>query len=217
MKRTTGWFGAGLVLCALVLIPIGMAGASPTRTSNQAARHRDPVGFGTPTCSAVGKLSFHPALKTGGTATSEEVSITGKLTACSPALPTPLAGKLDGKGIIHGAGANNCALYFPTGIMTFTSAGFFVETKWKPAAIHITEVDFPTLTITNPGGAAGPEIFTAGPTPIVAGTSYAPAETLTLSTFKSQGTITGLGAGNCGGAGGLKTAAFVPPGSTGTF
>jgi hypothetical protein len=203
MKRGLGILFAATVLCTLVAIPLGATSASALV-----------LGTGTPTCTGiVGKLSFQPPLKAGGLATHEEIHIKGKVFGCAGGAPVPTTGKIAGKGIIHGAGANNCSAYFPTGTMTFTGSGFFVEVEW--AGIVTTRVDFPTLTITNPGGGAGPEIFTGGPTPVTG--SYLPSETLSLATVSTQSVITGTTAGNCSGAGGLKKAVFGAAGTTGTF
>ncbi len=152
-------------------------------------------------------------MKTGGHATHEEIHISGKVFGCTLGTPPPTTGKITGKGVIHGVGANNCSAYFPTGTMTFTTPGFFVEVEW--VGIVTTRVDFPTLTITNPGGGTGSEIFTGGPKPVVG--SYVPFETLSLATVSTQSVITGSTAGNCRGAGGLKKVVFGAAGTTGTF
>jgi hypothetical protein len=204
MRRNLVWVGAALVLCTLVVVPLGVASASPSRMI---------VGTGSPTCTGiVGKLMFSPPLKTAGTSTHEEVHVNGKVFGCTGGQPTPSSGKLVGKGIIHGTGSNKCSSYFPTGVMTFTSPGFFVEVEWV-GGITATRVDFPTLTISNAAPTA-PEVFTGGPTPVTG--SYLPAETLSLSTVKTNATIVGATAGNCGSAGGLKKATFGAP-SMGTF
>lgn len=193
MKRILRWFGAATFLCTLAIIPLGTTSATAL-----------PLGVGSPTCSAiVGKLSFHPALKTGGTATNEGITIKGKVTGCTGGLPTPTSGKIIGKGVIHGLGANNCASYFPTGVMTFTGAGFFVGVKW--ANVVATDGYFPTLTFTN-SGAALPEIFSGTATTVTG--SYTPTEILTLQSVLKESVITGITPGNCGAIGGLKHLAF---------
>ena len=203
MRRSLGVFGAAIVLCLMVAIPVGTANAVPLV-----------VGTGSPTCTGiVGKLSFHPALKTAGTATHERVTVKGKVFGCAGGAPVPTTGKLVGKGIIHGVAANACASYFPSGTMTFTTPGFFVEVEWS-GGISATKVFFPTLVITN-AGPASPEVFTGGPAPVTG--SYPPSETLALATLSSESVITGITAGNCGAAGGLKHAAFGGTGSIGSF
>jgi hypothetical protein len=203
MKRNFVWVGAALVLCSLMVVPLGAASGSPLI-----------VGTGSPTCTGiVGKFKFSPPLKAAGTATHEEVHVSGKVYGCAGGTPTPTTGKLAGKGVIHGSGSNKCSSYFPTGVMTFTSPGFFVEIEWA-GGITATRVDFPTLTITNAGSTA-PEVFNGGPTAVTG--SYLPTETLALATVKSSGTILSTAAGNCSGAGGLKNAAFGVAPTTGTF
>src|ERR1019366_4741889 len=147
MKRILGRVCAATVLCALVVIPLEVTSASALI-----------LGTGAPTCTGItGTFHFHPALKTTGVATNERVTITGKVFGCTGGTPPPTTGKLAGKGVIHGPLANRCSSYFPTGTMTFTSARFFVEVKW--AGIVATTARFPTLTLTNPGGPTGSEIF----------------------------------------------------------
>lgn len=203
MKRYVGWIGASLLFCAVLAYPLAEAGAAPARI----------VGSGTPTCTTIiGKLTFNPPLKTGGIATSEGVSISGKVLACTGGTPTPTAGKISGKGLIRGPGANNCLAYFPTGTMTFTPPGFFVQVTWA-GAITPTRVFFPTLVITNSGTTA-PEVFN-GTGPVTG--SYLTTETLALATVKPAGVITGITRGNCGGRGGLRDATFGVPPTTGSF
>jgi hypothetical protein len=201
MRRSLGLFGAAMVLCAVIAIPVGTASAVV-------------IGTGSPTCtSIVGKFTFSPPLKTAGTATHEHVSVKGKVFGCAGGVPVPVSGKLAGKGVIHGAGANACPSYFPTGTMTFTTPGFFAEVEWS-GGIEATKVFFPTLAITNAGGAS-PEVFHGGPTAVTG--SYLPSETLALATVPSEAVITSAALGDCGSVGGLKHVAFGGTGSTGSF
>ena len=102
MKRNLVWIGAALVLGTTIVFPLRVANGSPLI-----------VGTGSPTClGIVGKLTCSPPLKTAGTSTHEEVSVTGKVFGCVGGTPTPATGKLAGKGIIHGDGANNARRTF---------------------------------------------------------------------------------------------------------
>lgn len=197
MTRKAGLILAVLVM-SLVFVPISVVSAQTNPVT----------GTGTPTCTGAwtGKLHFSPALKNGGTATSEEVSIQATAKPCASGTPVPTKGKIVGKGIISGAGANSCLQL--SGTMTFNTPGFFEEIAWTPVVVD-TRMDFPTLTWTTVGTH---KVASGGP--VTPTGSYAPGPANQALTTAQ--TVTGI-ATTCGTATGLTALNIGTVPSTGTY
>jgi hypothetical protein len=209
MRRTVAVMAA--VVVSLLVIPVGVASARLLARS-------DPLGIGVTTCAGhwTGKLTFHPALVNGGVATSELVTLSAVAKTCTGGAPTPAKGIVTGKGVIAGAGANNCLTAFAGGgTFPFTTAGFVEVIKWHPTSISVSRPNYPSLTESN---TADPPyvnlLFNAG---TVAG-SYSPfATTQSITTMKTLATITGTTPGNCGNTSGVTSLAIRGSMTTGSY
>jgi hypothetical protein len=196
---------------SLLVIPVGVASARLLARS-------DPVGTGVTTCAShwTGTLTFRPNLINAGASTSEEITIKAEAKTCTGGIPTPTKGLINGKGVILGPGANNCATAFAGGgTFPFSTPGYVEAIKWDPTSISASTALFPSVTESN---TADPPyvnlLFNAG---TVTG-SYSPyATTQSLTSVKKLAIITGATAGNCGSTGGLHTLAIRGPLSTGSF
>ncbi len=180
----------------MVFVPVGIAGAQPM-----------PVGTGTPTCTGAwtGSLYFSPALKNGGTATFEEVSIKAKARPCTGGIPVPVKGKITGKGEITGAGADSCTQLAG---MTFASPGFYEHIKWTPpeTATTLFFPSFATATV------AGHLVISGGPV-AAAGSYVNPTATQALTTVLTTTAIATL----CGSSSGVTSLNIGTVPSTGTY
>ena len=133
-RRTTK-----LLLCAA-----GAATLAATAMGGPAAASAGPpvTGTGTPLCNAgyAGTMTFSPALKTGGTATSEEIEVKMQFAGCSGGIPAPTAGAYIAKGVVTGAGANDCTHFFapplttPPTVIFNPSAHLDGVVTWSPTA-----------------------------------------------------------------------------------
>jgi hypothetical protein len=196
---------------SLLVIQVGAASARLLARS-------DPIGTGVTTCAHhwTGTLTFHPALINGGVATSEAISIKAVAKTCTGGIPTPTKGIIQGKGVISGAGANNCLTSFAGGgTFPFSGPGFVENVKWHPTTISVSRPLYPSVTESN---TANPPyvnlLFNAGS---VTG-SYSPdATTQSITTMKTLATITGTTSGNCGHAGGLHSLAIRGSMTTGSY
>ena len=153
-RRTTK-----LLLCAA-----GVATLAATAMGSPAAASAGPpvTGTGTPLCNAgyAGTMTFSPALTTGGTATSEEIEVKMQFAGCSGGIPAPTAGAYIAKGVITGAGANDCTHFFapplttPPTVIFNPNAHLDGVVTWSPtASINPSNVGFSKMRIyTNGGG-----------------------------------------------------------------
>ena len=187
------------------------------------------IGTGTTTCSAgyAGQFTFSPPLKAGGTATSEEVAVELSFTGCSGGSPVPVSGHYGAKGIVSGAGANNCANWFAPAVgstpgiasRTFNAAPLDGDVAWSPATINQSNVRFSNMRIRTGTGATNYLTFKL---PIPAGSgvvtgSYAPASQLTLRVTPAQ-TYAALSSMCTTGVPAVKIVPSSPAGtSTGTW
>ena len=141
---------------------IASAGALAFASAGPAAALDNVTGTGTTTCSAgyAGTFTFSPALKTGGTSTKEEVEVELSFTGCSGGTPVPVSGHYGAKGIVSGAGANNCANWFAPAVGTtpgiavrnFNLAPLDGDVAWSPTNINQSNVRFSSMRIrTRPG------------------------------------------------------------------
>jgi hypothetical protein len=180
------------------------------------------VGTGVTTCAGAwtGKVVFTPPLVTGGTKTTEGVSITAKVATCTGGTPTPTFGKLDGKGVINMAGANNCLNYFatpvpPGGTDTLTfSPSFGGAIYWSPTNINPSSYSLTSMTTTTTAPAS-PVTFSA-PSVTVTG-SYAATGSFSFNTRKTVATILSAATGDCGSTSGLSKLKIAALGSAGNF
>ncbi len=181
MKNSLRHRTTKLLLCAA-----GAATLAATAMGAPAAASAGPpvTGTGTPLCNAgyTGTMSFLPALITGGTATSEEIEVKMQFAGCSGGTPVPTAGSYIAKGIVTGAGANDCTHFFappltPPPLVTFNpSAHLDGVVTWSPTGIAPSNVSFATMRIyTNGGGFLRVRL----PAGAVTG-SYAPTASLVL-------------------------------------
>ncbi len=213
MIRRSVLTGAALLVSLIVL---------PAAASSAQFRP-DPVGTGITHCNGgwTGKLEFSPPLIAGGTATTEGVDIIATVATCAGGTPTPTNGTMDGKGVVSGVGANNCANYFatpvpPGGIDSFFfSPNFGGAIYWTPTSISPSSYQLPTITATTTLATA-PVKFKA---PAVSVTGSYPTATgkFAFKTVKLLGTILGTAPGNCGNTSGLKVLQIAGPGSSGKF
>lgn len=186
------------------------------------------IGTGTTTCSAsyAGRFTFSPALKTGGTSTKEEVEVQLAFSGCSGGLPVPVSGLYGAKGIVSGAGANNCANWFAPAVgitpgiavRTFNSAPLDGDVSWSPSSISQSNVRFSSMRIRTGTGATNYLTFklpNAG-TGVVTG-SYAPTSQLVLRVSPAQ-TYAALSTACTTGVPAVKVVQTSPAGSsTGTW
>ena len=173
------------------------AGALAFTSAGPAAALSPPVGTGTTTCSAgyTGTVTFLPALKTGGTATSEEAEVSLGFSGCAGGTPVPVKGKYIAKGIVSGAGANNCSNWFAPSVgtspgiatRTFNQAPLLGEVTWSPTSISLSKVRFNTMRIRTGAGTFHrlALILPNAGSGLVAG-SYAPASNLDLLVSPAQ-------------------------------
>jgi hypothetical protein len=212
MIRRSVLTGAAL-LVSLVVLPA---------TASSAQAHPNVVGTGITHCNGgwTGKLTFTPPLINAGVATTENVTLTATAPACALGVPVPTSAKLVGKGVISGAGANNCAAYFATpappggtDILTFGPAAFGGAITWTPVAIASSSFGFGTAKMTTTALAA-PVTFTA-PVVTVTGSYPTGAGKFKFNTVKTLAVILG-GGPNCAGAG-LSKLRIAAAGSKGKF
>jgi hypothetical protein len=176
---------------------IASAGALAFASAGPAAALDNVTGTGTTTCSAgyAGTFTFSPALKTGGTSTKEEVEVELSFTGCSGGTPVPVSGHYGAKGIVSGAGANNCANWFAPAVGTtpgiavrnFNLAPLDGDVAWSPTNINQSNVRFSSMRIRTRPGATNYLTFklpNAG-AGVVAG-SYAPTSQLVLRVAAAQ-------------------------------
>jgi hypothetical protein len=208
MMRRAIVSGAALTVLFIVL----PAAASSAKTSP------DVVGVGITHCNSswTGKVTFGPALQTGGTATSEEVSIQAVLHACAGGTPSPTKGKLGAKGIISGAGANDCNNFFVqpappggTDIETFSTFGGAIY--WTPTNISPSSISLTTMNVTT-SSTASPVVFKA---PTVTVTSSYPT-TVGKFKFKTTALLSAI-LTSCASSTGLSSVTIASPGSIGKF
>ena len=156
--RKTMMAGAAMIVC-LVVVP---AAASSAKTSPAV------VGVGITHCVGAwtGVVTFAPPLFTGGTSTQEEISLTAVVKPCAGGTPTPTKGKFVGKGIITGAGANDCNNWFvtpapPGGTDIETFSSFFGGAiTWSPTNIYPSSLSAPTFDVVTTS-TASPVLFKA--------------------------------------------------------
>jgi hypothetical protein len=213
MIRRSVLTGAAL-LVSLIVIPAA---------ASSAQFRPDPVGTGITHCNGgwTGKLEFSPPLIAGGTATTEGVDIVATVAACAGGTPTPTSGKMDGKGIISGAGANDCSNYFatpapPGGTDTLAfSPNFGGAIYWTPTSISPSSYSLATMTATTTLATAAVKF--KAPVVTVTGSYPTAAGKFAFKTVKLLGTILGTAPGNCGSTSGLSTLKIAGPGSSGKF
>jgi hypothetical protein len=154
---------------------------------------------GTTTCTAgwAGTMTFSPALKTGGTASTVEVGMTVTFSGCTGGSVVPSSGVYAAKGIVTGAGANNCANWFasasatpPYEVVNFSpSAKLDGAVSWSPTSINSSNVSFPSMRIRT-GAAGWFTIRLANPATLGTVTgSYASTSSLALRTAQSYPTV----------------------------
>jgi hypothetical protein len=201
----------------IMLAAAGAAALTTTIMGGPAGATSGITGIGSPACATgwAGRMNFTPPLKTGGTATSEEISLTARFN-CSggspPPAPPPTAGKYAGKGIVTMAGANDCANFFaaypgPFPVVNFTATAHLDgDVAWAPAGINQSNVNFASMQIFT--GTAGRLLIKLPAPPgsgVVVG-SYTPAAKLSLRTFPAS---YAAAAAACGTASGLSTLTIV--------
>ncbi len=213
MHRRAIFSGAALIVILIVL----PAAASSAKSSPAI------VGVGITHCNGAwtGVMDFGPALLTGGTATTEEVSIDAVVSACAGGTPPPVKGKFVGKGIINEPGANDCNNFFATPappgathVETFTPY-FGGDIRWTPTSISPSSISLTTMRVTT-SSTASAVVFKA---PIVTVTSSYPtaAGKFKFKTTALLGTILSSGVGDCGSTSGLSSVSIASAGSTGKF
>lgn len=136
---------------------LASAGALAVTSAGPVAALNPPPGTGTTTCSAgyTGKVAFLPALKAGGTSTTEEVEITLSFSGCAGGAPVPASGTFIAKGVVSGPGANNCSNWFAPWVgvtpgwstNTFNQAPLIGAITWSPTSISPSKVKFTTIRI----------------------------------------------------------------------
>jgi hypothetical protein len=137
-------------------------------------------------------MTFLPALKNGGTATSEEVALKMQFTGCSGGSPVP--GVYVAKGIVTGAGANDCAHFFAAPLTTPPIINFNPNARldgnvtWSPTGINPSNVRFSKMRIWT-GGAGHFMIRLPTAASLVTG-SYAVTANLTLRTAQNYSAVT---------------------------
>ncbi len=214
MIRRSILTGAALLVCLIVL----------PATASSAQVRPDVVGTGITHCNGgwVGGVKFVPPLVTGGVATSETVTLKATMPVCAGCVPVPVSGGvLTGRGVISGAGANNCAAYFAAagGTDPFNfgpGTAFTGSIKWTPPPVALAPSTIAPSTITATTTLPAAIVTLRAVAISVAGSYATPtAGKFRFKSVKTLATILGGGA-NCGGTGltGLKMAG---PGSTGKF
>ncbi|HEY1920501.1 MAG TPA: hypothetical protein VGH27_33450 [Streptosporangiaceae bacterium] len=205
---------------------LASAGALLSAHAGLAAAITQVTGTGPVTCTAgwTGSLTFLQPLKTGGTATQEEVVIKAQFSGCTGGTPTPSGGSYVAKGIVAVPGANDCANWFaastaspPYKVVHFTSsARLDGNVAWSPSGINPSNVKFASMRIKS---TAANRLTIKLPNPPASGTvtgSYAPAASLALRIGQTYP----LAAAACSGPG-VSTLAIVPAtssiSSTGTW
>jgi len=203
---------------------IASAGALAATSAGPAAATVNPVGTGTTTCSAGyrGTFTFNPALRAAGTATTEGVVVKLSFAGCSGGTPVPASGQYAAKGIVSGAGANNCANWFAPpvgtspGIATriFNQAPLDGAVAWSPTTISPSNVRFSNMRIKTGAGAFKRLTFILPNTGagVVAG-SYAPTSQLVLRVTPAQ-TYAALSAACTTGVPAVKIVPTSPAGSS---
>lgn len=202
--------GAKLLVCAAGAIAI-----ASTALGSPASAISGVTGTGTTTCSTGwnGLMTFHPALKTGGTATSVEVALKLSFNGCTGGTPTPAGGTYVGKGIMSEPGASDCASWLAAPLavpppVVFNQAPLDGNVAWSPATINPSNVSFPSMRIFT--GSASRLMIQLPISPaagLVTG-SYAPASKLSLRAAPSQPAALAA----CGTATGLTSLKIVPAG-----
>lgn len=204
----------GALLVSLVFIPA---------TASSANFRLNPVAIGITHCNGAwsGKLQFTPALVTGGTAAQVEVSVTAVVAACTGGSPPPTSGKLIGKGVITGAGANNCANYFATPAppggtdpMTF-STPLQGDIVWTPTGIAPSTISVAAMSVTTTTNAAA--VTFKAPVVTVTGSYPTTSGKFRFNTVKALSTILGTTTGNCGNTSGLSKLVIAGGGSSSKF
>ncbi len=204
-------------LLATVIVCVG----GLTVAASSAGASANVLGVGSPNCAGAwtGVLRFMPALRTAGTATTEEIEIQAVAKPCSFGTPVPTKGTIIGKGVVQGPGANSCAVFTnppPGNVVVPFSTNFFEHVTWTPAAIVGTSVNFPSVTVRTTA-LNQPVQFRSPTTPVVAGSSYAPTVTQKLLTVKTLAVILSAAAGDCGNATGVTNLVIRPAGTAGVF
>jgi hypothetical protein len=209
MMRRAILSGAALTVLVIVL----PAAASSAKTSP------DGVGVGITHCNGAwtGTMTFAPPLQTGGTATNEEVSMQAIVQSCTGGTPTPTKGKWGAKGIITGAGANDCNNFFATvppggtDTVTFSSTHFAGAIYWTPTSISpssTTATSFDVVT----SATGSPVVFKA---PILKVTGSYPTPTGNFK-FKTTALLSTILTA-CTSSTGLGSVTIASPGSRGKF
>jgi hypothetical protein len=188
-------YGRSAIITAIAAI--ASAGVLAFASVGPAAALANVTGTGTTTCSAsyTGKFTFSPALKNGGTSTKEEVGVELSFSGCSLGTPVPVSGHYGAKGIVSGAGANDCANWFApavgitpgTAVRTFNAAPLDGDVAWSPTTINQSNVRFSNMRIRTRPGLTNYLTFklpNAG-TGLVTG-SYAPTSQLVLRVSPAQ-------------------------------
>jgi len=185
MKRLLCAAGAAALAAAAMASPAAASAGPPV------------TGTGTPLCNAgyTGTMTFTTPLKNGGTATSEEISLQLKFTGCSGGAPVPTAGVYGAKGIVTGAGANDCAHYFSPPSTTPPIVNFDPNAHldgvvaWSPAGtINPSNVSFAKMRIWT--SAAGHLKIVLPPAGSLVTGSYAPAASVVLRTAQNFAAVT---------------------------
>ncbi len=209
-------YGRSAIITAIAAIT--SAGALAFASVGPAAAVDNVTGTGTTTCSAgyAGTFTFSPALKAGGTSTKEEVEVELSFTGCSGGAPVPVSGHYGAKGIVSGAGANDCANWFApavgitpgTAVRTFNLARLDGDVAWSPTSINQSNVRFNNMRIRTRPGLTNYLTFKLPNTGagLVTG-SYAPTSQLVLRVAAAQNyaALSTL----CSGAG-VSTVKIVP-------
>lgn len=202
------------VMVSLIVLP-----AAASSANNSPAV----VGTGITHCVGgwTGVVTFGLALLTGGTASTEEVSLTAIVRPCAGGTPTPTKGKFVGKGIINAAGANDCNNFFATpappggtDVETFTPF-FGGAISWSPPSISSSLLSLTAMDVIT-SSLASPVQFKA---PVVTVTnSYATAAgKFKFKTTQLLGTILSNSVGDCGSTSGLSQVTIAAAGSNGKF
>jgi hypothetical protein len=198
--------GAALTVLFIVL----PAAASSAKTSP------DVVGVGITHCNGgwTGTMTFGPALQTGGTATSEEVSMQSLVMPCTGGTPTPTRGKWGAKGIITGTGANDCNNFFAPAPGTDTetfSTHFSGAIYWTPTSISPSSTTATTMDVTT-SAPASPVVFKA---PVLKVTGSYPTAAGKFK-FKTTQLLSAI-LTSCASSTGLSSVTIASPGSIGKF
>lgn len=174
---------------------LASAGALLGTQAGPAAAITGVTATGTLTCTPgwTGTMTFAPALKTGGTTTRVGVDLNLTFSGCSggSVVPSPSGGSYHAKGIVAGAGANNCTNWFasPTASPPYQGISFSsganldgsVTYTGSTTAVNPSNVSFPSMRIRT-GAGGWLHIRLANPPAIghVNSGSYAPNSSLIL-------------------------------------